>query len=62
MSKLRLMLPGVSSQTACGSWFFASRKSGTVRLYEKVISNFPATNPNTAVERFRMIVYSMPLR
>ena len=32
ISRLRLMLPGVSSQIACGSWLFASFKSGTVRL------------------------------
>jgi len=62
MSRLRLMLPGVSSQIARGSWLFASFRSGTVRLYKKVVSNFPATNPNTAVERLRMIVYSMPSR
>src|SRR6266545_422871 len=35
MSRLRLMLPGVSSQIAFGSWLFASFKSGTVRLYEE---------------------------
>src|SRR6266852_4436047 len=45
MSRLRLMLPGVSSHIASGSWLCASSKSGTVRLYEKVMSNFPATNP-----------------
>ena len=56
------MLPGVSSQIACGSWLFAAFNSATERPYEKVMSNFPATNPNTAVERLRMIVYSIPSR
>ena len=31
------MLPGVSSQSAFGSWLFASFVSGTVRLYKKVL-------------------------
>jgi hypothetical protein len=43
-------------------WLFTSFSSGSVTLYAKVMSNFPATNANIAVERLRMIVYSMPSR
>jgi len=60
--RLRLMPPGSSSQIACGAWFATSFSSGTERLYGKVISNLPATNANVAVDKFRMIVYSMPSR
>ena len=62
MIRLRLMLPGVISQIACGIWLFTSFNSGTVRLYGKVMSNFPAMNAKVAVERLRTMVYSMPSR
>ena len=62
ISRLVLTLVGTSSQTACGAWFLTSFISGTEISVGKVMSNFPATKPSTAVERFGMIVYSTPSR
>jgi hypothetical protein len=58
----RLRPTGPISHSACGIWFFMTLSSGTVRLYGKVMSNFPETAANTAVDRFLMIVYSTPSR
>jgi hypothetical protein len=33
-----------------------------VRLYGKAVSNFPEINAKTAVDKFLMIVYSIPSR
>ncbi len=60
--RLRLRPTGPISQIACGIWLFTSLSSGTVRLYGKTMSNLPETNANTAVDKFLMIVYSMPSR
>ena len=60
--RARLRPTGPIMQLACGIWLFTSFNSGTVRLYGKAMSNFPETNAKTAVDRFLMIVYSMPSR
>jgi len=60
--RLRLTAIGANSQIASGIWLTTSFSSGSVPLYAKVMSNFPATNANIAVDRLRMIVYSMPSR
>ena len=62
ISRLVLTLVGTSSQIACGAWLLMSFISGTVTSVGKVMSNLPATKPRIAVERFGMIVYSMPSR
>ena len=61
MIRLRLTLVGLSSQIACGAWRAKSLVSGTDKP-PKVMSNFPLTNANTAVETFLIIVYSTPSR
>jgi hypothetical protein len=53
---------GANSQIASGIWLLTSFKSGTVRVYGKVMSSWPEINANVAVDRLRMIVYSMPSR
>ena len=55
-------LSGTVSQIACGAWLWMSFSKGTVISCGKVMSNLPAIKPSTAVERFGMIVYSMPSR
>ena len=45
-----------------GSVAAANNLAGTEISVGKVMSNFPATKPSTAVERFGMIVYSTPSR
>ena len=57
-----LTLVGTSSHTAFGAWSLMSFISGTEISVGNVMSNLPATKPSTAVERFGMIVYSMPSR
>ena len=62
MIRLVLALPGASSQIACGAWFFTSFSIGIDTSNGKVMSNLPAMKESIAVERFGMIVYSMPSR
>jgi hypothetical protein len=58
----RLTPIGANSQIAPSIRLFTSFSSGSVTLHAKVMSNFAATNANIAVERLRVIVYSMPSR
>ena len=60
--RLLLTLLGASSQIASGAWLRMSFRSGIRTVYGQVMSSFPAINANTAVDRLRMIVYSMPSR
>ena len=60
--RLVLALVETRSQTACGACAFTSFSNGTVTSYGKVRSNLPAMKARIAVERFGMIVYSMPSR
>jgi hypothetical protein len=62
MITLRATFVVSRSQIACGICLFTSFISGTVTWNGKVMSNFPATKARIAVERFGMIVYSMPWR
>jgi hypothetical protein len=47
-------LVGLSSQTACGAWVATSLNRGTDKP-PRVMSNFPETNANIAVDRRRYI-------
>ena len=60
--RLVLALPGARSQIACGAWVLMSFNSGIETSNGKVMSNLPAMKARIAVERFGMIVYSMPSR
>ena len=62
ISRLVLTLVGTTRRPRCGAWLSMSFISGTVISVGKVMSNLPATKPSIAVERFGMIVYSMPSR
>ena len=55
-------LVGAISQTACGACFWRSASKGTETSLGKVMSNLPATNASSAVERLGMIWYSIPSR
>ena len=62
MIRLVVTLVGASSQIAFGACVFMSFISGIETSVGKVMSNLPATKARIAVERFGMIVYSMPSR
>ena len=53
---------GLNWQIASGDWLPMSFSSGTVTSYGKVMSSLPETKARSAVERFGMIVHSMPSR
>ena len=55
-------LSGATTQTAFGACCLTSLSSGIVTSVGKVMSNLPATKARIAVERFVMMVYSMPSR
>ena len=59
---LVLTLVGSTTQTAFGACVLTSFKSGIVTSVGKVMSNLPATKARIAVERFGMMVNSMPSR
>src|SRR4051794_33330523 len=59
---LVLTLSGSITQIAFGACDLTSFTSGIVTSVGKVMSNFPATNARTAVDRFEMMVNSMPSR
>src|ERR1700730_6878038 len=59
---LVLTLIGSTTHIAFGAWDLTSLSSGIDTSVGNVISNFPATNPRMAVERFGMMVNSMPSR
>ena len=59
---LVLTLFGATTHIAFGSCALTSFRSGIETSVGKVMSNFPDTNPKIAVERFGMMVYSMPSR
>ena len=62
MIRLVETLVGSSTQTAFGACAFTSFSSGIETSVGNVMSNLPATKPRIAVERFGMMVYSMPSR
>src|SRR5580704_19254550 len=62
MIRLVLTLPGGSAQIASARCFCRSWVSGMVNVPAKVSSYLPATKARIAVERFLMIVYSIPSR
>ena len=53
---------GSTTQTAFGACDFTSLSSGIDTSVGNVMSNLPETNPRIAVERFVMMVNSMPSR
>ena len=53
---------GRNSQIASGAWLLISFNRGIVTSYGNVMSTLPATKASSAVERFGMIVHSMPSR
>src|SRR5207248_2843994 len=55
-------LVGSTAQTAFGDCDFRSFSSGIVMCVGNVMSNLPATKARMAVERFGMMVNSMPSR
>jgi hypothetical protein len=55
-------LVGSTVQIAFGDWDFKSFSSGIVICVGKVMSNLPATKARIAVERFGMMVNSIPSR
>ena len=59
---LVLTLIGATTQTAFGAWVLTSLSSGIDTSVGNVMSNLPATNARMAVERFGMMVNSMPSR
>ena len=60
--RLVVTLIGSTTQTAFGAWALTSFSSGIDTSVGKVMSNLPETNPRIAVERFGMMVNSMPSR
>ena len=60
--RLVLTLVGATTQTAFGAWLLTSLSSGIDTSVGKVMSNLPAVKARIAVERFGMMVYSMPSR
>ena len=59
---LVLTLIGSTTHTAFGACVLTSLSSGIDTSVGKVMSNLPATNARIAVERFGMMVNSMPSR
>src|SRR6516162_3662400 len=55
-------LSGATTQIAFGAWDLMSLSRGTVTSVGKVMSNLPAMKARIAVERFGMMVNSMPSR
>jgi hypothetical protein len=62
MIRFEETLIGSVTHTACGACDFTSLSSGIDTSVGNVMSNLPATKPRIAVERFGMMVYSMPSR
>ena len=61
MIRLALAFAGTSSQIACRRLALDILQQGTV-TNGKVMSNLPAIKARIAVDRFGMMVYSMPSR
>src|SRR5712691_11299297 len=59
-SRLRAVFDITISQIACGAWFLMSFICGIVTPLSR--SPFPAIKARVRVDRFLMIVYSLPSR